>query len=352
MKRFPRCFLPFLLLAFLSLLSGCGRKTPLLPPQDVVPQPIDDLRFSLDEKGVELRWSYPLRTMQGQRLEMIEEFEIYRAIMSPEKYCPDCPLSFGTPRRIAGGKIPPGVSVRTATFRDTLLRPGQLYFYKVRAKGGWYYSSPDSNIVSFLWQTPLAAPQDFAAVAGDNTVHLSWKPVHKLLDGTDYSGPISYQLFRKTKEKENFASYGPVLQDNRYTDISVMNNRDYLYTIRALRQEGSSYIAGEPSGAVLVRPRDLTPPPPPTDLTAHWTGDRVVLEWRMPKGEQVDGFFVYRRCDDGAREKIGTCDKTVTKFEDKPSHSSSCFYQVSAFDSHSNESPPTPEQQVQPFTRH
>jgi len=330
-------------MALLLVVSGCGLKTPPLPPQDVVPRAIDDLRFTLDEKGVELNWSYPQRTEQGQRLEAIAEFEIYRAVVSPDEYCQDCPLPFGSPRTIAGGKLPIGVQTRTATFRDTLLRPGHLYFYKVRAKGGWYYSSPDSNIVSFLWETPLAAPINFMATAGDNAVYLSWQPAPRLLDGTAYSGSVSYQLYRKAKEGAAFSPVGPRLRDTKYTDISVTNNREYFYTIRALRQAGTSFVAGEAAPAISARPLDLTPPSPPSGFTVHAEDGKVVLQWQAPADPQVAGFIVYRRCKEGAREKIGTVEKDAIRYIDHPPEPSSCFYQVSATDSNGNESPPTPE---------
>ncbi len=102
--RSPARGATWLLLAILLAAGGCGRKTAPLPPQSVVPKAIDDLRYRLDDKGVELIWSYPQRSVQGERLDAIEKFEIYRAVVAPADYCSGCPLPFGPPRidRAAG----------------------------------------------------------------------------------------------------------------------------------------------------------------------------------------------------------------------------------------------------------
>jgi len=325
------------------LLSGCGRKTPPLPPQRVVPQAIDDLRFILGEKGVELRWSYPQRTEQGERLTGIEEFDIFRAVVAPEDYCPQCPLPFGPPRTIAGGTIPLGISGRTATFRDTALSPEHLYFYKVRSRGGWYYSSPDSNIVSFLWKTPLAPPQNLTVSAGDNEVHLSWQPAVKLIDGSTFEGPLSYQVYRSNEEGAAFTPVGPVLHETTFTDLSVINDRRYFYTVRALQQAGESLAPGQATPAVSALPQDLTPPSPPTGLIVRRQDSAAILSWQPPAAKDLAGFIIYRRCVPLAREIRGTTGHDANQFVDQSPPSLNCLYQVSAFDGSSNESPPTPE---------
>ena len=55
----------FLLGMFLLLINGCGLKTPPVPPQGVVPEAITDLLYQVNDKGVQLSWSYPVRTING-----------------------------------------------------------------------------------------------------------------------------------------------------------------------------------------------------------------------------------------------------------------------------------------------
>jgi hypothetical protein len=144
-------------------LAGCGRKTLVVPPQSVVPVAVDDLRFSLTEKGVMLNWSFPQQTVHGESLSRIDSFELLRAEVRVEDYCAGCPQPFGPPITIQGGTLPDDGTGRQAHFEDTSLRPGYHYVYKVRSRAGWRgASSEDSNIVSFVWARPelLPSPKD------------------------------------------------------------------------------------------------------------------------------------------------------------------------------------------------
>ena len=66
-------------LLLIVLLPGCGRKTALVPPRKLVPVAISDLRYTLDEKGVTLKWSYPAKMENGDDLQTVESFEVLRA---------------------------------------------------------------------------------------------------------------------------------------------------------------------------------------------------------------------------------------------------------------------------------
>jgi hypothetical protein len=327
-------------LAISIIVSGCGRKTAPVPPQAVVPKAIDDLRYRLDEKGAELTWSYPQRSLQGERLEAIEEFEIYRAVVAPADYCAGCPLPFGPPRIEPGGRILLGVSNRTATFRDSLLRPDHLYFYKVRAKGGWYYSSADSNIISFLWKKPLAEPENLTATAGDGTVQLAWQAPTRYLDGAPYSGPVAYRLYRAPAADKPFKVLVQDTDQTRYTDIDVVNGRQYVYTVRALQHADTNELPGAAAHPVEAAPRDLTPPPPPSAFAARQQGKSVFLSWTSPEVKDLAGFNIYRRCGAEQRQKIATVDRDSIGYTDTlPVAGKLCLYQVSAFDTARNEGP-------------
>jgi predicted small lipoprotein YifL len=153
----------FYLFVLLFAVTGCGRKTMVVPPQSVVPASVDDLKFSLTEKGVMLNWSFPQQTVQGETLSRINSFELLRAEVPVEDYCEGCPQPFGPPVAIQGGTLPDDGAGRQARFEDTPLRPGHHYVYKVRSRAGWRGgSSADSNIVNFVWEKPerLPSPMD------------------------------------------------------------------------------------------------------------------------------------------------------------------------------------------------
>jgi hypothetical protein len=159
MARCGPYFVISLLLVFLFGGVGCGRKTMVVPPQSVVPAPVDDLRFSITDTGVILNWSFPQKTVHGKILSRIENFELQRAEVPVKDYCAGCPQPFGSPVTVQGGKVFDDGTVRLATFEDTMLRPGHHYIYKVRSRAAWRGgNSSDSNIVSFVWESPQRLP--------------------------------------------------------------------------------------------------------------------------------------------------------------------------------------------------
>ena len=137
-----------LLTGLLISLYGCGVKTMPVSPDQMVPRPITDLRYALDDSGVTLSWSYPTETVNGIELQEIAGFELSRAVLPLDEYCETCPVPYGDPIKIDGG-ILNEEGKRTASYNSTLLRPGHLYFFKVRSHSGWWSQSEDSNEVSF-----------------------------------------------------------------------------------------------------------------------------------------------------------------------------------------------------------
>jgi len=152
-----------LLLAVLLSAAGCGRKTMIVPPQTLVPAPVDDLEYSFTDNGVRLSWSFPQKTVAGNSLKQIDGFELMRAEIPVEDYCAGCPQPFGPPVEIQGGVLPDDGSGRTASFADSSLRRGYHYFYKVRARAGRWGTSQDSNQVGFDWNPSGPAPAPAAA---------------------------------------------------------------------------------------------------------------------------------------------------------------------------------------------
>ena len=142
------------MLLALTLLPGCGRKTALVPPQKLVPVAISDLHYFLDESGVSLKWTYPVKMENGDELLAIESFEVLRAEIPEEEYCEGCPVRFEKQVLIDGGPLPVSGESRTAVYKEADLRDGYRYQYKVRSRAGRWYPSNDSNIISFTWRSP------------------------------------------------------------------------------------------------------------------------------------------------------------------------------------------------------
>ena len=322
-----------IVLTALLTAGGCGYKSDPVPPESVVPRAIDDLRYTIDESGVRLTWSYPAKTIKGSDMVDVSSFDIYRAVIPLAEICTSCPIPFGEPIEIPGGMTSEEGRIRTAEYRTSLLRSGHKYFFKVRSRNSWWAASADSNIVSFLWHIPAAAPENLQAVADDSRISLSWKPVATLIDGSAADGKISYQVLRSQGGKE-FGAVGSSVSQPAFVDSQVINGQKYFYKVQSQLSFEGNLVDGGVSEVVSASPVDKTPPPPPSGVRAVHTGSTIKVFWDPSSDPAVSGYRVYRRPADKTKpELIGEVKAAFTLFEDsQPPEGVRVYYSVTAID--------------------
>lgn len=326
-----------LLAGGLLVTAGCGYKDMPVPPEEVVPLGIEDLRYTLEGNSAQLRWSYPMETIKGTDIQSIDSFDLYRAEIAPEEYCPSCPIPFGKPVSLPGGIPIVDGKRRVAEYESGMLRTGYTYFYKVKARTSWWAASPDSNIVTFLYHQSTAAPQELKTVAGDSLVRLSWQPVNTLADGSPTEGEVVYQVLREVEGK--FVAVSDYVVTNSFVDRNVENDTQYRYQVQPLLQVTDQWVAGAVTDPVTVTPRDLTPPAPPQGVYALEAAGSIKIIWDSSLEEDLAGYRVYRR-ERGSKESIllGTVEDLSTIFEDTSARENRrYYYSVTAID---NGTPP------------
>lgn len=322
-----------LLLAGALFLGGCGYKTLPVPPEAIVPKAIDDLRYSVDEKGVILTWSYPVETIKGTDLTDIASFELYRAVVSLDSYCPTCPIPFGEPIVVPGGMIGKD-GRRKGSYESALLRSGEKYFFKVRSRTSWWTASADSNIITFVWHTPAKAPATLQVEGGDRSVRLQWQAATQLIDGQPLDLPIQYQVLRSLDGK-TFEDLATVGTGTSYTDASLQNGQKYFYKIQSVLQVDGNAVGGGMSEVVMTVPVDLTAPDVPTGVTVISFGNGFKVFWDKATAGDLQGYHIYRRAaDQKKKERIGDVQAIYTIFEDTTVPADGQFYySVTAYDS-------------------
>jgi fibronectin type 3 domain-containing protein len=312
---------------------GCGRKTDLVLPQSLVPVAIKDLRYSLDEKGVTLQWSYPYKMETGDELTEIDSFEVFRAAMPDDDYCDGCPVRFDKPIIIDGDVLPDSGRKKTARYTEGNLQIGFRYIYKVRSRAKWWYPSRDSNRVSFIW---MAVPQTVEGLQiriGDRTLTLDWQPVSKVADGSGLAEKLVYQVYRSQDDKK-YEALGEPVAGNSFKDVRVENNKRYFYRVRALRGTGNMLQAGPASTTVSGVPGDMTPPSPPLHLVAIRVSAGIKLIWQALGDNDLAGYRIYRRHRNSKEpERIGEVVGSQNQYIDtQPVTYKSVYYSVTAFD--------------------
>ncbi len=320
------------------LVGGCGIKTMPIPPQAVIPEAISDLKCKLDEKSANLSWSYPGRSIQGESIDNIRNFKIFKAEVAEKDYCPNCPIIYNFHFEINASRLKPRKKIH---FSDTDLKTGYHYTYMVQSHSGWNIKSRDSNRVAFVWQTPLAAPLSLEAEAGDQLVTLNWNAAHSPAQ------EVSYQILR-SKDGRKFKSIGPPVAETFFVDGSAINGKTYAYKIRAIRHADDTAYPGLLSEPVSATPKDRTPPAPPFQIHCISTAEGVRIVWSGGSEKDLGGYRIYRR---SAGKKtammIGKTSSTGHFFMDKnlPVNVAVWYYSITAVDQAvpANESAFSPE---------
>ncbi len=138
-----------ILIAFALFFSCCGKKAPPMPPRQIQPPAVNDLRASIAGDTLRLTWTIPME--KGKVTPGLSGFIVYRSKkLVSESDCKSCPVLF---RRVADIPIEAKGSAYLKkdnfTYSETLEK-GYRYIYKltVYTKG---FANSDSNYVDFIY---------------------------------------------------------------------------------------------------------------------------------------------------------------------------------------------------------
>lgn len=307
-------------------LLACGKKMPPRPPREVVPQAVTGFSARLAEKAIVLTWKAPIKRKDGSPLIRFSGFRVLRASYTFAEDCPGCPVHYTDIFNVRW----PGPNKETAAdnlvqFVDTDLAYGHKYVYTIQAVDDDGRIGEEVSPVIIYWAAPPGPPAALNVQAGDGQVVLSWKAPENLADGSSVGEPLSYYIYRREGDRpyERLLMVG-LLSNSAFTDTSTANDAFYTYRVRAVRSVKTTLIEGPESEEVTALPKDMTPPAPPTGLSAIASPEGIVLRWIDNTEADLAGYRVYRRtkeedkwrCLSRALEKSGRyTDKEVRKGE-------------------------------------
>ncbi|MBU5611406.1 LPS translocon maturation chaperone LptM [Geomonas azotofigens] len=251
-----RRFLPALFLAAaLSLLSGCGKKGALIPPEALVPAPIGTLAVA--QKGAEFQvsWTGPGKQEKGGKLEDLSGFLLFRRnVLPPGEDCEECPNAY---RQLAlvDLDLPEGARQVGSLwiYDDFDLRKGQAYQYKVRSFTRKGAQSKDSNKVRRTAVTPPLPPV-LEAAGSPNEVTLNFVALPP-----EQGTAAGYNVYRSKKGEPmplTPLNKAP-LTGNSYQDKEVILGLTYDYAVTSVATVDGQTVESAPSNvaeAGLVLP--------------------------------------------------------------------------------------------------
>ncbi len=241
-----------LLTGFILLtLSACGKKGPVRPLEEKLPQTVR--KASLLQRGdsFQLRWKMPQRNQDGTPLEL-EAVDISRLFIADADFCPECPEPWPLIAQIYPQVPAPAQQIRDLyLLSDQGAQVGQTahYSFRVRNKQGDF--SPPHHL-SQPYRQPQAAPTEFQARGYDSSAELHWQAV-AIPQGATLMG---YQVYRRRANQ----TYSPLPTTSRpvkkllFSDFGLENGHTYYYRIRSLFDFSGQKLESLPSPEISVTP--------------------------------------------------------------------------------------------------
>lgn len=261
----------------------------LPPPSGLAAEPVPG--------ALRLSWRFP--AYAGDAGDLVFGFNVYRA-------APGAPL-----RRV--NTLPVLRSDRgTPVFLDSMVTPGVLYQYTVRAVDIARREGPpgDALTAALVDRAPPAPPTGLTAEAGDGRVHISWR------SSTD-PDVAAYIIERGTSLEREFDRLLPLPVPARtagYTDSTARGGTQYFYRVRSVDRAGNESRAGT---VVAALPWDRTPPAPPSSPTTRAEARSAHLTWTSSASADVIGYYVYRGTDPDRLVRIVERPVRATTFVDE-----------------------------------
>jgi len=205
------------------------------------PAPIQEVRATVLETGVQLNWAAPSTVSGGAPLTSLGGFRIYRAEISPQ----------------GAERIPPvlaGLSP-TPSYLDQQIEWGKTYQYTVRSVAQYGGESVESGESHALEVTPKdvfppSAPLDLvgvfvpAAANSPAAVELSW-------DISPEPDAAGYYVYRAGENEEKAQRVTPALLPTpAFRDISLSLGTTYRYEVTAVDRSGNE---SRPSKPVVMK---------------------------------------------------------------------------------------------------
>ncbi len=292
---------------------------------EIIPKAPADLELTAGNKQIKLEWKYP--KWQGDFSDLGFRYNVYRK-EGNSKF----------------KKVNESIVIRDDNsdpeYSDLWLDEGIKYSYKVTISDPIGNESKASKVEEILLEdkTPPSIVTNVLSEAYKNGMRISWNMSTEL----DANG---YNVYRATSLKGTFKKINKTLvpvYTPYYMDSTIVEKKQFFYTIRALDRDGNIGKQSNPNSTYLA---DNFPPDAPTKLTYKIVDNTVELSWKNASAKDIAGYNVYKsERSTGMKSRINLTPFKGNKYidageEDKGfGYGAKFYYSVTAQDSSRNES--------------
>jgi hypothetical protein len=331
----------------LSLLLGCGRQGPPVPPRAASPTAVQALRADLEEGAIIVSWVRPAGNSDGSPLTDLGEFRLSRAVQTPadREAGRQPPLS---PLAVVLAEEPTNAAVLMDRYAYQDPRAGDAFpvgsrvSYRVEPVNRRGRVGPAAMVAVDLGPAP-GPPTGVSARPGDGIVDLTWSAP------TGVPPARGYNVYRGSEPGVHGAAplnTTPLLEQ-RFQDSTVTNGATYYYVVRSVGGDEPPFREGKSSAEVVITPEDRTAPASPSGLAAVPFAGGVALVWNPNTEADLQGYLVYRREPESVTPtRLTPSPIPATMFTDRSTRPGATYlYSVTAVDRspRHNESVPSAE---------
>jgi hypothetical protein len=341
-----------LVIASCVFLAACGTPGAPQPPSLELPKPVEDLRAVRRGNTVQLSWTMPAETTDGQGIRGPISVRVCRAFRTQmNEGCKSIARDIPFTAQIAKES-------NKQTFTDDLApvlnEPHGMDFvnYNIEVLNHRGRSAGPSNPQTIFLAPAVPVPADFHASVAADAVVLEWQPVNAPASPT-LRTEYGYRVLRSSPS-QNVATIAdlPVTAAS-FRDTNFDWEKTYTYQIVGVtkvlaRENGSelSQFPGDPSAPVSLTAHDTYPPATPEGLQAVFAGavdpnqNFIDLTWTPNTEADLAGYNIYRSADGAPAVKINVSAALTPSFRDQKIATGITYtYSVTAVDARGNESP-------------
>ncbi len=331
-------FFPFwlLLCCGAALQSGCGAVGEPLPPLRNIPERTRDLSARQVEDHLDIEWTWPMLTTEGEPLKKLARFEVYAMEIAGPEEVPSLDVFEKESHELlvleeaALASYSPGEKMKQTVPAGPLR--GKIWALAVRGESTRGREAGFSNLFAIEVADPPEKTRGVEARVEPDGIVLAWAPA---------KGADAYQILRASAPEGPFQEIGRA-EAAPFRDSAIQWNGQYSYRVRGVSKTRTGEIEGPASDAAGAAPRDRFPPGRPRGLRAVVGLRSVELVWDYNSEPDVAGYRV-RRGESGenlaplAAGLLQAANYTDSDVQADRTY----FYSVSAADKDGNESEPS-----------
>jgi hypothetical protein len=304
----------------LTLLYGCGKRHPPLPPLERIPQRTEALHGFQRGNHIHLIWPAPQRNASSNSLYSISRVDVYRLAESPQSPLPLTEEQFASMSTLIGSvpKETINKAIDKLTYVDTL----ELTNVPVRLRYALRYVNEAgqraafSNFLLVEPSTRLAMPPILTLPTYTaESIRIEWQPPSSNIDGSSPPNILGYNVYRVLNEQTLSDAINPApITNTHFEDKQFSFGEKSTYMVRTVSL-GSGGLPAESldSNVVGIIPKDTFPPSPPEGITINASPRNISIYFAANSEPDIAGYHIYRSFNPADKDWSKLTDTLLTR---------------------------------------